>query len=72
MKKIIILSLFVTSILTLVSCMDIHVKENINIDVFQKEYQGHRYNIFCTRTFSSVDFSVVHDPDCPKCKNEIN
>lgn len=72
MKKIIILSLFIVSILTLVSCMDIHIKENINIDVVQKEYKGHRYNIFCTRTLSNVDFSVVHDPDCPKCNNEIN
>lgn len=72
MKRYIILSLLVISTLTLSSCWRegmVNVKENIQIDVVQKDWNGHRYNVFYTTRLAYPAVSVVHDPDCPKCDN---
>lgn len=73
MKKYIILSLLVVFTLTLSSCWKdgtINVRENIQIDVVQKNWNGHRYNVFYTTKWARPDVSVVHDPDCPKCTSQ--
>lgn len=76
-NKYIALSLAFISIIGLSSCINgsVKAKQNIRLGVEQCEYNGHKYNVFYKLTISHALFSVVHDPDCPKCENkkiEIN
>ena len=71
-KRYIILSLAFISIIGFSSCTkgNIEVVDNLHLDVKQCEYNNHRYNVFYRPHISRPLFSVVHDPDCPKCQND--
>ena len=72
MKKHIVLLMVFISIITLSSCVDrkIRINENIRLDVQQLDYNAHKYNVFYGGCVGRPIFSVVHDPDCPKCQNK--
>ena len=72
MKKHIVLLMVFIFIITLSSCVDrkIRINENIRLDVQQLDYNGHKYNVFYGACIGRPIFSVVHDPDCPKCQNK--
>lgn len=73
MKKYIVLLMAFIPIIVLSSCVDrkIRLNEDIRLDVQQCDHNGHKYNVFYGSCVGRPIFSVVHDPDCPKCQKQI-
>lgn len=71
-NKYIALSLVFISLIGFSSCNrgKIKVGDDFRLDVKQCEYNNHRYNVFYRPNIPHRFFSVVHDPDCPKCENK--
>lgn len=63
MKKILV------TLTALAVCGCSHSKDEIDLDVYDTEVEGHTYLIFEAKNGT---ISVLHSPDCETCKNKIN
>lgn len=69
MKKIIFILFALVGVITFSSC-NVSIKKELELQTQEIAYKGHTYIIFYSKNYMVTSPSVVHSPDCEKCKNK--